>query len=117
MPFRAAARAVLSRLEGFELAGEAADGFEAIELVDRLLPAIVLMDINMPRMNGISAAKRIVAAHPETVVFLCSTYDIADLPAEVAASGARGYLNKERLSGELLRRLWRDRDSGVFAAQ
>jgi hypothetical protein len=57
-----------------------------------------------------------VAAHPEVVVLLCSTYDVADLPPNVAASGASGYVNKERFGAEALRRLWEDRDSGVFAA-
>jgi two-component system, NarL family, invasion response regulator UvrY len=70
----------------------------------------------MPGMSGIEATRQIVAAHPEVVVFLCSTYDVADLPPNVAASGASGYVNKERFGAEALRRLWGDRDSGDFAA-
>jgi DNA-binding NarL/FixJ family response regulator len=115
-PFRVAAKAVLRRLDCFELAGEAASGPEAIELVETIRPELVLMDINMPEMNGIAATKAIVLAHPETVVFLCSTYDASDLPADAAASGARAYLNKERLSADALRRLWDRRDSGIFVS-
>jgi DNA-binding NarL/FixJ family response regulator len=115
-PFRAAAKAVLRRLDGFELAGEAASGPEAIELATRIQPELVLMDINMPQMNGIEATREIVAAHPDVVVFLCSTYDARDLPADAAASGARAYLNKERFSADALRRLWDRRDSGVFVS-
>src|SRR6202042_1456182 len=89
-PFRLAAKAVLRRIDCFELAGEASSGPEAIELVDALHPDLVLMDINMPEMNGIEATRRILAAHPDVVVFLCSTYDVADLPPAVAASGGRG---------------------------
>jgi len=113
-PFRMAAKAVLRRLPGFELAGAASSGPEAIELVDIIHPALVLMDINMPEMNGIDATRRIVSAHPDIVVFLCSTYDVEDLPPGAADSGASGYVNKERFGADTLRRLWADRDSGSF---
>jgi DNA-binding NarL/FixJ family response regulator len=115
-PFRLAAKAVLRRLDCFELAGEASSGPEAIELVDVLHPALVLMDINMPEMNGIEATRRILSAHPEVVVFLCSTYDVGDLPPAAAASGASAYVNKERFGADTLRRLWLDRDSGSFGS-
>jgi len=116
-PFRLAARAVLRRLDGFEFAGEAASGPEAIELVRALLPALVLMDINMPEMNGIEATRRIVAAHPEVAVILCSTHDPNDLPAEAATSGAIAYVSKEHLAAETLRELWDARDSRVFVSR
>jgi DNA-binding NarL/FixJ family response regulator len=115
-PFRVAVRAVLRRLEGFRLAGEASSGPEAIALVDELNPALVLMDISMPEMNGIEATRRIVSAHPDVVVFLCSTYDAADLPPGAAVSGASAYVNKERFGAEALRHLWRNRDSGTFVS-
>ena len=116
-PFRLAAKAVLRRLDSFELAGEATSGQEAIELVDSLRPALVLMDIHMPDMDGIEATRRILAAHPNVVVFLCSSYDVADLPPEVAASGASGYLNKERFSVGTLRWLWAEQAQGSFATR
>jgi DNA-binding NarL/FixJ family response regulator len=113
-PFRQAAKAVLRRLTGFEFAGEASSGREAIELVDTLRPELVLMDINMPDMGGIEATRRIVSAHPEVVVFLCSTYDVEDLPPGAAGSGASAYVNKERFGAEVLRRLWADRGEAPF---
>ena len=116
-PFRLAAKAVLRRLDSFELAGEATSGQEAIELADSLRPALVLMDIHMPDMDGIEATRRILAAHPNVVVFLCSSYDVADLPPEVAASGASGYLNKERFSVGTLRWLWAEQAQGSFATR
>ena len=115
-PFRLAARAVLRRLDGFEFAGEASSGPEAIELVDKLRPTLVLMDINMPDMSGIEAARLITSAHPEVVVILCSTHDASDLPAGAAASGAIAYVSKERFAVDTLRELWEGRDSGSFVA-
>jgi pilus assembly protein CpaE len=113
-PFRAAMKAVLKRTAEFELVGEAADGSEAVSLAHELEPALVLMDINMPGMNGIEAARSMVSQRPDVVVILCSTYDAGDLPPEVATSGARAYLNKEHLAADTLRRLWGERDSQEF---
>jgi pilus assembly protein CpaE len=107
-PFRSAMKAVLQRTPEFELVGEAANGLEAIAMTDELLPALVLMDINMPEMNGIEATRQLVSKHPDVVVILCSTYDAGDVPPEVATSGARAYLNKEELGAEMLRRVWAD---------
>jgi DNA-binding NarL/FixJ family response regulator len=113
-PFRLAARAVVRRAEGFDLAGEAASGEEAVALVADLRPELVLMDINMPGINGIEATRQIVAAVPDTTVFLCSTYQLSDLPPDAATSGARAYVNKEELGPEVLQRLWDDRADGSF---
>lgn len=109
LPFRLAARAVVKRVEGFEVVGEAATGEEAVEKVADLGPDLVLMDINMPGINGIEATRRIVAANDSVVVFLCSTYARADLPPDAADSGAAAYINKEELSADTLRSLWNER--------
>jgi two-component system invasion response regulator UvrY len=115
-PFRLAARAVVRRTEGFELVGEAANGLEAVSLADSLHPDLVLMDINMPEMGGLEATRRIVAEHPGMVVFLCSTYDVNDLPADAKTSGARAYMHKEQFGPSTLRRLWEERDSNGFVS-
>ena len=110
-PFRLAARAVIKRSDGFELVGEAETGEEAVEMAADLHPDLVLMDINMPGINGIEATSRIVADAPEAVVFLCSTYERSDLPEEAGESGARAYINKEELGPAVLRDLWDARQS------
>jgi DNA-binding NarL/FixJ family response regulator len=115
-PFRAAMKAVLKRATEFELVGEAANGSEAVSLAEELSPALVLMDINMPEMNGIEATRSMVSRDPDVVVILCSTYDASDLPPEVATSGARAYLNKEHLATDTLRRLWDRRNTQDFVS-
>jgi DNA-binding NarL/FixJ family response regulator len=86
-PFRAAMKAVLKRTTEFELVGEAANGSEAVALEESSVPALVLMDINMPEMNGIEATRTMVSRHPEVVVILCSTYDAGDLPPRWPRAG------------------------------
>jgi|SRR5438477_12309539 len=105
-PFRRAARAVVSMTPGFEVVGEAESGEEAVEMAAALQPALVLMDINLPGINGIEATRRIVAAQPEIVVMLLSTYQAADLPRDADSCGAAGYVNKEEFGPEVVQDLW-----------
>jgi DNA-binding NarL/FixJ family response regulator len=113
-PFRAAARAVVRRLEGFDLVGEATNGEEAVAMAAELRPALVLMDINMPGMNGVEATRRILTAEPDVVVILCSTYNLQDLPPDASTSGARAYVNKEEFGPAELQRIWCERDTIEF---
>jgi pilus assembly protein CpaE len=116
LPFRLAGRAVIRRTDGFELVGEAASGEEAVSMVGQLRPDLVLMDINMPGINGIEATRQIIETAPSTVVFLCSTYQLADLPADATTSGARAYVNKEEFGPDVLAQLWAERANGQFAS-
>ena len=105
-PFRRAARAVISATPGFEVAGETESGEAAVELVDELRPGLVLMDINMPGINGIEATRRITRLHPELAVILLSTYQESDLPADARDCGAIGYVNKEGFGPDVVEALW-----------
>ena len=105
-PFRAAARAVVERVAGFELVAEVDSGEEAVAACDELGPELVLMDINMGELNGIEATRLITAADPTTKVILVSTYALDDLPPDARTSGAIAYVNKDELSPQMIRRLW-----------
>jgi DNA-binding NarL/FixJ family response regulator len=105
-PFRAVARTVVGVASGFEVVAEAGSGEEAVAAALETSPAMVLMDINLPGINGIEATRRIVAALPDAVVVLLSTYDAASLPADAADCGAVRYVNKEDFSPKVLRDVW-----------
>lgn len=103
-PFRRAARAVVGATPGFEVVGEAESGEEAVDLAADLGPGLVLMDINLPGINGIEATRRITSARPETVTVLLSTYREEDLPAGAADCGATAYVHKEDFGPAVLER-------------
>lgn len=105
-PFRDAARAVIARVPGFELVAEATSGEEAVDLVDKVRPGVVLMDINMGVMDGLEATRLITTAHPDTMVILVSTYTEADMPPTARRCGAAAYVNKDELSPRVIRRIW-----------
>ncbi len=105
-PFRRAAKMVMAATPGFDVVGEAESGEEAVELFDSLAPGLVLMDINLPGINGIEATRRITGAHPEATVLLLSTYQAADLPSGADSCGAAGYVNKEEFGPAVVLDLW-----------
>jgi DNA-binding NarL/FixJ family response regulator len=115
-PFRMAAKAVIRRMDGFELVGEAVSGEDAIEQAAALHPALILMDINMPGISGIEATRRIVTTDPGVVVVLCSTYAAEDLPPDARQSGASAYLNKEEFGPAELQALWDNRGQNSLAS-
>jgi DNA-binding NarL/FixJ family response regulator len=105
-PFRAVARTVVQLAPGFDVIAEAASGEEAVERAGACGPRLILMDINLPGINGIEATRRITSARPDTVVVLLSSYDADSLPADAASCGALRYVRKEDLSPPMLREVW-----------
>jgi DNA-binding NarL/FixJ family response regulator len=98
---RAGLRGMLESQPDFEVVGEATTGKEAVQLTDRLHPKVILMDLRMPEMDGVTAISKIKAEHPDIHVLVVTTYDSdADiLPA--IENGATGYLLKDAPREEL----------------
>jgi DNA-binding NarL/FixJ family response regulator len=88
---------------GFEVVGEAAHGAEAVALAERLRPDVVLMDLRMPRCDGVTATRRIRAEYPRTQIVVLTTFaEDAEVLAALRA-GARGYLTKDAAADEVAR--------------
>jgi DNA-binding NarL/FixJ family response regulator len=106
LQFRQAAGELIDATPGFELLGEATRGEEAIRMIERLDPALVLLDVRLPGMDGIETARRITSERPHPTVFLVSTAERADLPERMGSSGAATFIAKRDLCSAALRELW-----------
>jgi DNA-binding NarL/FixJ family response regulator len=95
-------RGLLEKTDDIEVVGEAQDGQEAIELTERLIPDVLLIDIAMPRLNGIQATERIRDMGSATQVVILSVHSSRLLVRQALTSGARGYLLKKSVLEELL---------------
>lgn len=100
---REGTRELLEREEDIEVIGEAADGAEAVALVERLNPDVAIVDISMPVMSGIEATERIKAIRPGTAVLVLTAYDDDQYVFALLAAGAAGYLLKDVPSAEVVR--------------
>jgi DNA-binding NarL/FixJ family response regulator len=98
---RSGIKALLSMIEGVEVIAEARNGSELITLVESLEPDIVMTDISMPGMDGITAISEIHGKHPQVRLLVLSMYDTVDFVKRAVANGACGYLMKEAPPFEL----------------
>lgn len=101
--FRAGLRALLESIPDTEVAGEAATGEEAVEVALALVPDVVVMDINMPRLNGIDATRRIVDESEDVKVLVMTMHDDDEAVFAAIRAGARGYQLKGAAQDETLR--------------
>ena len=105
-PFRLAARMVIEATDGFEVAGEVETGEEAVDAARKLHPDLVLMDVNLPGINGLDATRQILAEQDSVVVLLLSTYEEAEYGPRVAECGAATYIPKSSFGPERLEQAW-----------
>lgn len=92
---------ILNAEPDFEVIGGAGDGLEAVELIKRLQPDIVLMDLQMPRLSGVEAIRRLLAENAQLKVIILTTFDTDEYIFEGIRAGARGYLLKDVPKDEL----------------
>ncbi len=95
-------KSVLSSCEEIEVVGIAQDGFEALDLLEKTSPDVVLMDIRMPNMNGVIATQEVKRRRPEVKVIILTTFDDSDYILNAINNGASGYLLKDTSSAALI---------------
>ncbi len=99
---RESVRQFLEREDTLEVVGEASDGAEAVEMAQRLKPDVVIMDIAMPKLNGIEATKQIKANQPSATILILTAYDYEQYIFPLLEAGAAGYLLKDISGRELV---------------
>ncbi len=106
-PFRDAARAVVEATDGFEVVGESSTGEASVDATHQLKPDLVLMDVNLPGINGLEATRRILRdSNGVVVVLLLSTYEEEDYASKAAECGAAAYIAKSRFDPDRLAAAW-----------
>jgi DNA-binding NarL/FixJ family response regulator len=107
-PFRMAARMVVEATEGFDVVGEAETGEDSVTMAAELAPDLVLMDVNLPGINGLDATRQILSgsASSAVVVLLLSTYEEDEYAPRAAECGAAAYIPKAVFGPDRLEAAW-----------
>ena len=106
-PFRMAARLVVEATDGFDVVGEAETGEDSVALARELTPDLVLMDVNLPGINGLDATRQILDGQSEpVVVLLLSTYEEEEYAPRAAECGAAAYIPKAAFGPDRLESAW-----------
>ena len=105
-PFRDASKMVVELTDGFEVVGEAENGEEGVELAANLRPDLVLMDVQMPGIDGLEATRRITDVDDPPHVLVMSTHESGDYDAPAREAGAVAFIPKSQFSMDALEEIW-----------
>ena len=105
-PFRMAAHMVVDATDGFEVVGEAETGEDSVTMASELRPDLVLMDVNLPGIDGLEATRQILRESQPVVVLLLSTYEAAEYAPKAAECGAASYIPKSEFLPDRLAAAW-----------
>jgi DNA-binding NarL/FixJ family response regulator len=112
-PFRQAARMVVDITDGFEVVGEAETGEDSVRMAGELQPDLVLMDVNLPGINGLDATRQILGQGADSVVvLLLSTYEDEEYAPRAAECGAAAYIPKSAFGPDRLEAAWEAATAG-----
>lgn len=105
-PFRSVARVVVEATDGFEVVGEAETGEASVISARELHPDLILMDVNLPGIDGLEATRQILAESKRVIILVLSTYEVEEYAPRVAESGAASYIPKSDFGPDRLEAAW-----------
>ncbi|HEY1330610.1 MAG TPA: response regulator transcription factor [Actinomycetota bacterium] len=112
-PFRMAARMVVDATDGFEVVGESETGEDSVERARELDPDLVLMDVNLPGIDGLEATRQILSTSNRVVILLLSTYEPEEYAPRAAECGAAAYIPKSDFEPDRLAAAWAESAPGA----
>lgn len=115
--FRNGLRTLLSGIEGFNVVGEASDGIELLSLLEKMTPDVILLDIEMPRMNGIAAAEEALKRWPDLKIITLSMYGDEDYYFKMVSLGVKGFILKNSEIKDVVAAIEAVAEGGSFFSQ
>ena len=114
IPLRQGVKKIIKTSEDMLVVGEVGDGFELLEVLKKITPHLVILDISMPKMGGIEATRKIKTAYPEVKILILSMHKDKEYLYHAFSAGAEGYLLKEDMDTELFSAIESIRKGGIY---
>ena len=114
--FRLGLRKIIEEMSDIEIVGEAADGLELANLLDKLTPDMILLDISMPNLRGMEAISKIKKDHPDVRILVVTMHDDKEFLCQAMTAGADGYFLKKEMGTELFSVIQKIRNGNVYVS-